>query len=159
MSTTVRIDGVKETIAELRKLDPNLRKKFNANVREITKPIVQAAQATYRAQNFPSGTARKWEQRGRQIFPLDQSKAVRGVSTKISTSRKQASTIVVAQTNPGAALFEFASNGRLGTAFTGKNGPSPRAMWPAADRNQTQVASELAKLVEDVTDQMNRMLL
>jgi hypothetical protein len=159
VSATIRVDGVKETIANLRKLDPELRKNFNANVKQITAPIVQGAQATYRAANFPSGTAHKWEQKGRQIFPLDTSKAVRGVSTKISTSRRQASTIVVAQTNPGAAVFEFASNGRLGTAFTGKNGSSPRAMWPAADRNQTKVASELAKLVDDVSDRMNRMLL
>lgn len=156
--TTIRVDGVKQTIAELNKVDPALRKKFNANVREITRPLVNAAQAKYRATNFPSGTTRNWAQKGRPIFPLDPARAARGVRPQISTSRRQASTIVVVQSNAGASVFEFAANGPLGQAFGTKNGPTPRVMWPAADATKNIVEAQMARLVEDTTNDINKRL-
>lgn len=159
MSATVRVDGVKETIAELRRIDPELRKAFNKQVKEIAKPIVSAAQARYRGQTFPSGTARNWQQRGRPIFPLDSQKAVRGVSAQISASKKNASTISVVQKNAAAAVFEFASSGNLGAAFTTRNGAPARVMWPAAESAQNAVAEEMARYVEEVSDQITRNLI
>ena len=158
MSTTVRVQGIKETIKELKDIDPELRKTFNRNVKEITRPIVSAAQAAYRAQQFPSGTARSWAPRGRQVFPLTNQAAVRGVTTKISTSRRQQAAITVVQGNPGAAVFEFARNGRLGAAFNGKNGYPARVMWPAADANIDSVQTGMAKLVDEVSETITRRL-
>lgn len=158
MSATIRVDGVKETIAELGRIDPELRKTFTKRVKEIAKPIVTVAQGRYRGISFPSGTARAWAQRGRPIFPLDASKAVRGVTAQISASKKNASTISVVQKNAGAAVFEFASSGNLGTAFNTKNGSPARVMWPAADSAQNAVSEEMARYVEEVSDQINRSL-
>lgn len=158
MTTTIRVDGIKETIKELRDIDPELRKTFNKNVKEITKPIVVAAQAAYRAMSFPSGTARPWSPRGRQVFPLTNQAAVRGVTTKISTSRRQKAAITVVQGNPGAAVFEFARNGVLGAAFNGKNGYPARVMWPAADANADSVESEMSKLIDEVSETISRRL-
>jgi hypothetical protein len=158
VSATIRVDGVKETIAELRRIDPELRKTFNKRVKEIAKPIVTAAQGRYRGLSFPSGTARAWQQRGRPIFPLESSKAVRGVSAQISASKKNASTISVVQKNAGAAVFEFAASGNLGSAFNAKNGAPARVMWPAADSAQNAVSEEMARYVEEVSDQINRSL-
>lgn len=158
MTTTVRVEGIQQTIKTLKEIDPELRKEFNRNVKAITKPIVQTAQATYRSQSFPSGTARRWAPGGRQIFPLTTQLAVRGVTTKISTSKRSASTITVVQSNAGAAVFEFARNGSLGAAFTSKNGYPARVMWPSADRNAEQVKQAMAVLVDDVTETVNRRL-
>lgn len=158
MSTTIRVDGVKEAIKELRSIDPELRRTFTKNVKQITKPIVQAAQAAYRSQNFPSGTKYKWAPKGREVFPLTNKAAIRGVTTKISTSRKQQSAITVMQGNPGGAVFEFAEGGLLGQAFTRKNGRAARVMWPAADRNIENVQQEMTKLVDDLTNTINRKL-
>jgi hypothetical protein len=159
VSATVRVDGVKETIAELRRLDPELRKTFNRRVKEIAKPIITAAQGRYRGQTYPSGTARNWQQRGRQIFPLDSSRAARGVTAQISTSKKNASTIAVVQKNAAAAVFEFARNGNLGAAFNSKNGTPARVMWPAAVASENKVAEEMTRYVEEVSDQITRNLL
>lgn len=158
MSATIRVDGVKETIASLKKIDPELRKTFNRQVKEIAKPIITAAQGRYRSQDFPSGTARAWNQRGRPIFPLDTQKAVRGVTAQISTSRRSASTIAVVQKNAGAAVFEFAASGNLGAAFNSKNGAPARVMWPAADSAQNAVSAEMARYVEEVSDMINKEL-
>lgn len=159
MSATIRVDGVKETIAELRKIDPELRKTFNRQVKEIAKPIITAAQSRYRSQNFPSGTARNWQQNGRPKFPLDTQKAVRGVTAQISTSRRSASTIAIVQKNAGAAVFEFAASGNLGAAFSSKNGAPARVMWPAADSAQNAVSQEMARYVEIVAGNIQRSLL
>lgn len=156
--TTVRVEGVKQAIVELRKIDPELRKTFNANVRQITKPLVDDAKRVYRGTQFPSGTKRNWSQNGRVKFPLDNAKAVRGVKSKISTSKRNASTILVGQFDPGAAIYEFAAAGNLGNSFGKKNGGTPRVMWPAADRNLDAVTANMAALVEQASDEITRRL-
>lgn len=156
--TTLKVDGVKETIAELRRIDPELRKTFNANVRAIVKPLVDQAKQRYKAIQYPSGTARRWEQRGREIFPLDPSRAVRGVGVKTSTSKRNASTIVVVQSNAGASVFEFADSGNLGASFRSKNGGTPRVMWPTADDKLPQVTENMAALVDETAADISRRL-
>ncbi len=158
MTTTVRVEGVKQTLNELRSIDPELRKSFNKNAREVTRPLVQTAQASYQSVDFPSGTSRTWLQRGRPVFPLLTRLAVRGVTTKISTSRKSAGAIVVVQSNAGAAVFEFARNGLLGEAFTRKNGAPARVMWKAADQTLPAVQNEMTRLVNDVAETVERRL-
>jgi hypothetical protein len=158
VTTTVRVEGVKQTLNELRSIDPELRKTFNKNARQVTRPLVQSAQAAYQSTDFPSGTSRLWTQRGRPVFPLLGRLAVRGVSTKISTSKKSAGAIVVVQSNAGAAIFEFARNGLLGQAFTMKNGAPARVMWKAADQTLPAVQTEMTRLVNDVAQTVERRL-
>lgn len=157
--TNIRIDGVKETLVTLRKFDPEMRKTFAKNVRQITKPLVSAAQSRYPSQAFPSGTARNWAPGGRPIFPLTANKAARGVKSGISTSKRNASTISVTQTNPGAAVYEFAQNGGLGQAFSRKSGAPARVMWPAAEATQPAVSAELERYILEVADYINKELL
>jgi len=145
--SSMRVEGVKGTLVTLRKIDPQLRKAFNANVKQITKPIVDDAKTRYRSIQFPSGTARNWTQKGRPKFPLNNSDSVRGVKAKVSTSKRNSSTIVVGQFNAGASIFEFASGGNLGASFKKKNGGTPRVMWPAADRHLEAVTQNMADLV------------
>lgn len=154
--TTVRVDGVKNTIKGLRKIDPELRKTFNRNVKQIAKPLIDDAQTRYRTIQFPSGTARNWSQNGKQKFPLDNKRAVRGVKPKISTGRRNSSTIVVGQFDAGATIFEFADGGNLGASFKKKNGGTPRVMWPAADRTLPLVTAGMEKLVNDVEAEITR---
>lgn len=151
MTTTVRVEGVKETIKALRDIDPELRKAFNKDARQVTRPLVTAAQSRYQTLTFPSGTSRRWFQRGRPVFPLLGSQASRGIKTKISTSKRTAGAITVVNVDAGAAIFEFAQNGPLGEAFTRKNGAPARVMWKAADATLDAVQTEMTKLVDDVT--------
>lgn len=157
--TNIRVEGVKETLKTLRQFDPEMRKTFAKNVRQITKPLVAAAQSRYQSAFFPSGTYRNWAPGGRTIFPLDAKKGSRSIKAGISTSKRNASTISVTQTNAGMAVYEFARNGNLGAAFNSKNGAPARVMWPAAEATQPAITAELERYIAEVTDYINKELL
>ena len=65
---TVEINGVKETIRDLGKIDPELRKQFIRDAKKVARPIVELARAKYPTK-YLSGMGRKWESRGRLLFP------------------------------------------------------------------------------------------
>jgi hypothetical protein len=93
MAKTPEIEGVKEAVRALRKIDPAMRKTFNANVKAVVAPMTQAMQSNYDDARFPSGTKRKWGTqavgaKARKINPLTAAAARRGVKVKIDTSRK-----------------------------------------------------------------------
>ena len=44
---TVQINGVKETIRDLGKIDPELRKQFIRDAKKVARPIVELARAKY----------------------------------------------------------------------------------------------------------------
>ena len=154
MAKTPQIEGVKEAMRALRKIDPEMRKTFNANVKAIVAPMTSAMQSNYNDSRFPSGTKRNWrESDGKRLtFPLTAAKASRGVKVKIDTNRRSGAAITVMQTNAGASVFDKAGNStRLGRAFTQKLGRSPsRLMWPTAEVHLYDVRRNLVDLIEKV---------
>lgn len=147
------VKGVKEAAKALRRIDPELRKDFNREVKRIAAPIVDAAKANYNDYLIPSGTRRVWTQRGRQLFPFTVAKARQGVRPKVDTRSRSRSSIKVVQSNPAAAIFEFAgakTDNKLGRAFSTKGRRPARVMWPAAEARIDAVTDEMKKLVKDV---------
>jgi hypothetical protein len=43
---SVEVSGVKSAIKELRKIDPELRKQFNKDAKEVVRPVIEAAKGT-----------------------------------------------------------------------------------------------------------------
>lgn len=156
--TTIRVDGVKQTIKTLGYIDPELKKAFFKNVREILKPIVTDAKSRYKSETFPSGTKRNWAPKGREIFPLDSQASANGVGVQTRATKRNTSTISVVQRGAGASVFEFAQSGGLGAAFNAKNGSPARVMWKAATTNTEQVTQNLEQYVRGVMDDLNRMM-
>lgn len=155
------IRGVKETAKTLRRIDPELRKEFNDNVKQITSPIVDAAKASYSPSQVPSGTLRVWTQRGRKIFPFSIARAKSGVRSKVDTRSRSRSSIKVVQANPAAAIYEFAgdaTDNALGRAFTRKGRRPARVMWPAAERNIRPVQDEMKRYVKEVERDIEKAL-
>lgn len=152
---TVRVDGIKETIKDLKRVSPEIQKQFRKDVRVIVKPIIDAAKNEYNQQDFPSGTARKWAYR----FPLEAAKANRGLRPSISTAKRNRSTILVIQKDAGAAVFEFANTGSLGAAFRGKNGNPARVVWPAANQQLPNVQKEMEQLIKRVENEISKGLI
>lgn len=155
MPASHEIEGVKEAIRALRKIDPEMRKTFNANVKEIASPMIDAIKTAYTDSDFPSGTAYNWTKDGRQIFPLTVGKAKRGAKVKIDTSRKSTSAITVMQTNRAAAVFDKAGAAnpanKLARAMTAKsNRNASRVMWPIAENHIEDVRANLIVLIEEV---------
>jgi hypothetical protein len=144
----VQIVGAKDAIKGLRKIDPELRKQFNRDAKEITEPVVTAARNAYRSE-YLSGMARKWTQRGNLKFPYDIKQAQRGVRFKADTSRKAVSVLKIQQVNPAAVILDYAgaaSTNRLGAALDRFGKPS-RVMWPAAEDKLPQVTERMEKAV------------
>ena len=162
ISAGVKVTGTKEVLLALRKIDPELRKQFDRDAKQIAAPIVNAAQSDY-PEKYLSGMARNWSQRGRELFPYSQAAARRGISVKVSTAKKNQSVIKVTQRNPAASIIEVAGSARRNAAgdrfnanLAAKAGQPSRVMWPSADRHLPQVVAAIEDLVRTVAAKINR---
>jgi mRNA-degrading endonuclease RelE of RelBE toxin-antitoxin system len=158
VNTRTEIVGAKEAIKALRKIDPELRKQFNRDAKQIVQPIIDDAKNRY-PQQLLSGMTRKWTQRGNQKFPYDVRKAQRGLKFKADTSRRAGSVIRVTQTDPAAAIIEFAGKNPnpLGTQLDAF-GRASRFLWPAAERQLPKVQAEMEKAVLDAVRKVAKEL-
>ena len=151
-----QITGAKEAIIALRKIDPEYRKDFNRDAKQIAAPLVNAAKAAY-PQMPLSRMSKAWVQNGRELLPWVASKVRSGVKLKTSTRRNQASVIYITQSNPAGAIFDIAGQANPGKTFN-KNlrNKHPRVLWPTADRHLPEVQRGIQKLVHDVMDKVDR---
>ena len=161
MSAEIRTEfvGAADAIKALRRLDPDLRKQFTKDIKEIARPIVSAAQNAY-PDEYLSGMTRRWAPRGRVVMPYNARKARSGVQAKVDTKRGAHAVIAVVQRDAAASIIDMAgkrNKNPLGTALDRFGQPS-RVMWPAAEKNQDAVVRELSKAVEDVMRQTAKEL-
>lgn len=159
MTTTASISlvGVEDAIKALRKIDPELRKQFNRDAKDIAAPAITEAQSKY--PELPlSGMARKWESKGRQLFPYVAAKARRGAKVKVDTSRKTSNVILIQQTDPAAVIFETA--GRKTNNLLGRNlgvvAPSEtRVLSRVVNAKRDQLEQGFERLVRNVMRRVN----
>jgi hypothetical protein len=160
-TTSVEVLGVKDTLKALRDLDPELRKQFARDVRQIAKPLTDEAKNLYGKQ-MPSGFNRKWSDGSRPIFPWSASKAKSGVTVKIATSQRSRSVISVRQNNPAAAIIEFAgtetynSFAAVTSLIFGRT--RGKVMWQAADRRLTDITNEVELAVQAGSEVIQKRL-
>jgi len=158
---TLQVNGVKDAVKYLSKVEPGFRKAYVANMKEIAKPMTDAMKSNYDDNRFPSGTQRNWSPGGRQVFPLSASKAIRGVGVRVN-NKKQGAAFSVMQKNPAAAIFDIAgraNNNPLGTAFSTKFGRSAsRVIWPVFEAKIVALTTEVQKVVDGVMAEANKNL-
>ena len=161
-STRIEVVGAKDTLKALNRINKELRKQFNADAKEVAKPAIEEAQRNYVAMPL-SGMARRWNSNGRQVFPYQQTKAVRGVQIKIDTSRKSSNAIAIQQKDPGTAIFESAgrkTENRLGNSLGPLAPGRTRILGPSVLRKRGEVELRMRKLVLDaskrVQEEINR---
>ncbi|CAB4189791.1 hypothetical protein UFOVP1208_21, partial [uncultured Caudovirales phage] len=108
--TSVRVDGVNKALKVLKGMDPDIRKQFNKDAKEILRPVTDDAKSRY-PDTYLSGMGRSW-QAGR-IFPYTRQKAQRGV--KVSVKQEKNGTLLkITQLDAAASVVEFAAKGSLG---------------------------------------------
>lgn len=155
MTATVKTEivGAKEAIKSLRKIDPELRKQFNRDVKTITAPVVDAAKTAYPTMPL-SGMSRIWSAGGRQLLPWSASKARLGVQVKIDTSKRAVSVIRIQQKDPAANIYELAgkrASNPKGRAFIdnleARFGRAQRVLWPTYERNSAEVTQRISETV------------
>jgi len=157
---TVEVIGVKQMLQDLRQIDPEARKQFAKDAKQIASPIVVAAQAKYPQQAL-SGMRYRWISKGRQLLPWDQRQARRGIQVKVDAGRKKDGVVTIIQKDPAAAMYDRAGAGkqnRLGDALTAFAGNPSRVMWPSAEAHITDVQAEMTKALEQVATEINRRI-
>jgi hypothetical protein len=157
---TVEVIGVKQMLRDLKQIDPEARKQFAKDAKQIASPIVVAAQGSYPAQAL-SGMKYRWTQNGRQLLPWDARKARRGITVKVDAGRKKDGVVTIIQKDPAAAIYDIAGRGnsnRLGDALTAFAGNPSRVMWPSAEAHITDVQAEMTKAIEQVAKEIERRI-
>ena len=161
MGTTasIQVDGVKEAVKYLNKVEPGYRKAYVANMKQVAQPMTDAMKASYDNSRFPSGTKRNWAPEGRQVFPLTAANAVKGVSLRVN-NKKQGAAFSVMQKNPAASIFDIAGRSNtnpLGSAFDTKFGRSAsRVIWPVFEAKISDISANIQKVVDDVIAEVNK---
>ena len=165
VKTTIRVDGIKDTINQLGKIDKELQKQFKADATKIAEPALEAGRKSYaRLANSEdpyalSGMSRKWTQNGRKIFPLTVSKSIRGVAMKFDTRRKAVGVILIIQKDVATAVFETAgrkTSNKLGAQLGAIDSGKTRLLQPAVDGAKNEIESEMRQLIKDVTRTVQR---
>ena len=164
-SMTVRVDGVKDTINQLGKIDKQLQKQFKADATRIAEPALDAGRRSYARLNNEadpyalSGMSRAWTQGGRKIFPLTVAKAIKGVSMKFDTRRRAIGVILIIQKDVATAVFETAgrkTSNKLGAQLGSIDSGKTRLLQPAVDGARDKIEKEMRQLVKDVTATVQR---
>lgn len=162
---TVRVDGVKDTINQLGKIDKQLQKQFKADATRIAEPALDAGRKSYARLNNESdpyalsGMSRSWTQGGRKIFPLTVAKAIKGVSMKFDTRRRAIGVILIIQKDVATAVFETAgrkTSNKLGVSLGSIDSGKTRLLQPAVDGARDKIEKEMRQLVKDVTATVQR---
>ena len=161
MAETIRVDvqGVKAALRTLRRLDPDMRKQFDKNAREVVKPLMDDAKQRYTRVPL-SGFNRRWVARGTEITPRTIGRYRSGVTFKVNTSDKRGTVFTVLQRNAAASVFDMAgrrSSNNLSRSLEAAGwGTASRVMWPAAETKGDAAVHELMRLVDEVAATINR---
>ena len=160
VSTSVTVAGVKETMRELQKFEPDLAKEIKRDFKQIVDPIVKEARA--QIVELPlSGFARNWK--AGALLPWDRSAVVKSIIARFSNRRRGNSLAVFSVTmkSPAGTIFDMAGRAnvnRLASALSTLYGSPSRLMWPTYERNAEKVNQNLQALTDKLSDATNRRL-
>lgn len=160
----VEVVGVKDAIRSLNKIEPGLRKQFQAEVTQIAQPAIREAQSRYSAAGVPlSGMAYNWTDKksGRKLFPYNPAKAVKGVKVKLEGDRRVTASILIIQSDPATAVFESAGRknpNRLGQSLGALAPGRTRILGGAVYSKTAQISQGIRDASLRVVNRVNREL-
>lgn len=146
---TVDVQGVRDTVRALNKIEPGLRKVFVREAEQIAEPAVAHARQSYLEMPL-SGMRRQWKQQGRNLFPYDPNAARKGVRLRVDTDRRTLATIRIEQRHAGTAVYETAGRktvNALGTSLGYLRQGTSRILGPSVYRRRSQIVGNMADLV------------
>ena len=167
-SANVQVLGINDAIRSLNKIEPGLRKQFNADATQIAQPAIQEAQRRYDqiawGQQQLRCVSRNWSDRGRRIFPFSLPKARNGLKVRLDADRRRTATILLEQRDAATAILESAGRRNPGNQLAVNMKPvkpgHTRVLAPALWSKKAQVQSEMEaaslKVVQRVQRELNR---
>jgi len=159
---TMQVQGLESTLKVLQKIQPEVKKQFFKDAKQIVRPAVDEAKNAYRS-DYLSGMSRAWKDKDRGIllFPYNQSAASKGVAVQTSLSKKQDAVLTITQKDIGASILDMAgkrSNKRnFGSNLTAISDPPSRVMWRAYENNAGAIEAEMKKSVDEVMTKVNAL--
>lgn len=154
MAKAQAVYGLTETIRELNKIEPGLRKQFTKDAERVAAPALDAARDGYTKVPL-SGMARNWSQTSqkgttRRIFPFTVAGARRGVKLRVDARRDAVAVMFVQQVNRGAAVFEAAGRANrnplgdsLGPIVPGRT----RVIGPKVIGKRAEITREMMQVI------------
>jgi len=160
----IEVLGVRETVAQLKQLDPTLRRETVAAMRRAAKPMQDAARGYVPDAPPLSGMARKWAPKGRQLLPWSR-KARTGITIRYGGRYSKSSTswplLTLRQANPAGAMFDMAGR-KASSAFsdrvTSRYGHASRSMWRAAEQHLGDVQDGVRQAADEAAAQVSRKI-
>lgn len=149
--TQTTVYGVRESLRELRRIDPDLRRALQKDMRKAAAPVTGQLSASIPAGAPLSGLARWWQRPHRY-----------SVRTGGRARGDQIPMLRVSVKSRGPVLADMAATGHTpqGRALvTNLGGRASRYVWPAAERALPAAVAAATTVCEQITDAANRRLL
>jgi hypothetical protein len=165
-SAGITVVGVKETLRELSKLEPDLRKEIVKDFKQIVKPVIDEVRGNLPTEPPLSGFARSWK--GGAIFPWGTTTVSKSIAAKVDT-RKRGNSLAVLKVvlkSAGGTVADMAGKrggstprGQIMIAELEKRfGRASRFMWPGYERRAQDVQDEIEKVADKIADATSRRL-
>lgn len=172
---TAQVKGLGETLRDLGKVEPELRRTLNREIRNVLKPLVTDINARIPAAPPLSGMAHNgrtgWANRKTSVIKIDARRPRRNVNA-VSTATPINIVRIITRGAP-VAIVDMAgkaggSSSRREQKYQRPNfarelnaqlGDASRFMWRDIDTKLGPVIAEMEKVVADVVQQANRELM
>jgi hypothetical protein len=173
MAASVTVDvtvlGIKDALKQINSIDPKLRRAITKEYKSIVAPIVKSAQDAYPELPPMSG----WSRAYKSLGAWDAGKVKKGVQAKVNTRKARnrnlakgadyetIGTFIVYQKTGWGSIFDMAgrkTSSPMVEVLNSRYGNASRSMWPAYEQNKEQVDREMAGLVKQVIDEVDRYL-
>jgi hypothetical protein len=173
MAASVTVDvtvlGIKDALKQINSIDPKLRRAITKEYKSIVAPIVKSAQDAYPELPPMSG----WSRAYKSLGAWDAGKVKKGVQAKVNTRKARnrnlakgadyetIGTFIVYQKTGWGSIFDMAgrkTSSPMVEVLNSRYGNASRSMWPAYEQNKEQVDREMAVLVKQVMNEVDRYL-
>ena len=155
----IEVHGLRETLTELRKLEPTLYKEIRDNLVNGASDLTQAV-----GNEFPEKPLKNWHTSGQRrgearMPPYSGSSAAKGVKAAVITSRKKNGILRIEQRNAGGQVYD-AAGGKSASRFvmnldkrlaTKSRPPKARSrvLYGGVARHMDLVERKIQKVIND----------
>jgi hypothetical protein len=165
----VTITGVKETLREINKVEPELRKEIVSDFKQIVAPVIAQIKRALPVEPPLSGFARSWTQGNNAKTPWIGATVTKTVTAKVDTRKRGNSLAVmkIVMKSPAGAIADMAGKkggdtpqGRIMiAALERRYGRASRFMWPSYIDQAQEIEANIERVVEKVAEATTRRLL
>jgi hypothetical protein len=172
---TIEVKGLAETLRELGKVEPDLRRTLNREIRNVVKPLVDDINSRIPGDAPLSGMEHQgrtgWANRKTSVIKLDARRPRRNINATSTT--KPVSVVRITTRSAPVAIVDMAGKAggtksrrdvrfrrpNFSTELAGRLGDPSRFMWRDIENRLGPTLAEMEKVVAEVVRQANQELM